>query len=205
MTKKHDKNIDKLTDSFQKLQTSTKPQFVANSIIYVDGQESEASSDEEYDSSDEDIFEDLDIEDKSTLPYRTYTIKTSKAKKTKGEDTYSTPIGFVEPKEVKTYEGAPNDRESTIVKPFLDNLYQNGFEQNSTVLINDTVSASLLLNRPLSLSTRKNNLLTKELQAKTESPITHNKFSIFWQFNWYDENNKIVEYDTVKTIDLFGN
>lgn len=77
-------------------------------------------------------------------------------------------------------------------------MYKNGFESNSTGLINDTVLASLLLNRPLSLSTRKNNLLTKELEAKTDSPITHNKFSIFWKFNWYDINNKIVEYDTVK-------
>lgn len=109
MAKKHDKNIDELTDSFQKFQTSTKPKFVANSIMYVDGQESEESSDEEYDSSDEAIFDDLDINDKSTLPYKTYTIKTSKAKKTRGEETYSTPIGFIEPKEVKTYEGAPNN------------------------------------------------------------------------------------------------
>lgn len=200
MAKKQDESIDDLIGDFQTLQTSTKPKFVANSIIYVDGQESDESSDEEYDSSDEAIFDDLDIGDKSTLPYRTYTIKTSKAKKMVGQEIYSTPIGFVEPTEVETYEGAPNNRESTIVKPFLDNLYQNGFEQNSTGLINDTVSASLLLNRPLSLSTRKNNLLTNELQAKTESAIVHNKFSIFWKFNWYDANNKIVEYDTVRTF-----
>ena len=204
MAKKHDKNIDELTDSFQKLQTSTKPKFVANSIMYVDGQESEESSDEEYNTSDEAIFDNLDIKNKSTLPYKTYTIKTSKAKKKVGKEVGkevdSTPIGFVKLADVKTYEGDTNDRESTIVKPFLDNLYKNGFESNSTGLINDTVSASLLLNRPLSLSTRKNNLLTKELEAKTDSPITHNKFSIFWKFNWYDKNNKIVEYDTVKTF-----
>ena len=200
MVKIQDKSIDNLIDDFQKLQTSTKPKFVANSIMYVGGQESEESSDEEYDSSDEAIFDDLDIKDKSTLPYRTYTIKTSKAKDNAGQEVYSTPIGFVKPTEVATYEGDTNGWESIIVQPFLDNLYGNGFESNSTGLINDTVSASLLLNRPLSLSTRKNNLLTKELQAKTDSPITHNKFSIFWKFNWYDKNNKIVEYDTVKTF-----
>lgn len=147
--------------------------------MYVDGQESEESSHEEYNTSDEAIFDDLDIEDKSTLQYMAYTIQTSKAKDNAGQEVYSIPIGFVKPTEVVTYEGAPNDRESTIVQPFLDNLYENGFESNPTGLINETVSASLLLNRSLSLSTWKNNLLIKELQAKTDSLIAHNKFSIF--------------------------
>lgn len=200
MAKKQDKSIDDLNNHFQKLQTVTKPKFIVNSIVYVDGYESEDSSDEEYDTSDEAIFEDLDIEDKSTLPFRTYTTRVSQSKKKAGQEIDSTPVGFVKPTEVKTYEGTFNTQKSIIVQPFLENLYKNGFEPNSTSLIEDTISASLLLNRPLSLSTRKNNLLIKELNAKTESPIMHNKFSIFWKFNWYNKNNKIVEYDTVKTF-----
>ena len=52
MVKIQDKSIDNLIDDFQKLQTLIKPKFVANSIMYVDGQESEESSDEESSSND---------------------------------------------------------------------------------------------------------------------------------------------------------
>ncbi len=200
MAKKQDIIIDKLVDGFEELNVSKKPKFVVNSIVYADGEESEESSDEEYDSFDRGLFDELNIRDRSTLPYRPYTIKISRAKKKLGEEVYSTPVGFVVGADVEAYDGVPAERYSTTVKPFLKELYKSGFESGSTSLIEDTVSASLLLNRPLSLSTRKNNLLTKELQAKTESPIIHNKFSVFWRFDWYDTNNKVVEYKTVRTF-----
>lgn len=198
MAKKQDKNMDGLLQEFEELKVSSKPKFVVNSIIYADGEESEESSDEEYDSDDKDLFYVLDISNRSTIPYRPYTIKVSKAKKTSGKEVLSKPVGFVDDTDVKIYEGVPNKRESTIIEPFLEELYKSGFESGSNGSIEHTVSASLLLNRPLSLSTRKNNLLTKELQTKTESPITHSKFGIFWKFDWYGANNKKVKYETVR-------
>jgi hypothetical protein len=58
----------------------------------------------------------------------------------------------------------------------------------------------MLLNRPLSLSTRKNNILIKELEYKTESVIAHKKSGIFWEFNWYQKGSTKVGYDTVKSF-----
>ena len=150
----------------------------------MDGKNSEDSTDEEYDFCDEADFKKLDIENNSTLPYDTVKL---------GEDIQG--LGFVEPTEVQTYEEAlekdrkakstnlsqafldlnienrptlPYHQASKIVKPLLDKLVKSGFEKNPPRIISDTASVSLLLNRPLSLSTRENDLLRNELLAKTD-------------------------------------
>ncbi len=172
--------------------------FIVNPIMYVDGDESDESSDEEYDSSEELQFAELDTGDKLTLPYHPFRITKSKAGKIK----ITTPVGFIKGQEL--LEVAPNIVEelgkSTVVQPFLDNLYNTGLESEDDGHIEQLVSASICLNRPISLSTRKNNLLTKELNAQSESPIVHSKFGIFWEYKWYDAENSLVEYNVVRTF-----
>ncbi len=202
MAKKQDINMNELLQKFEELEVSPKVKFVVNPIIYADGEESDVSSDEEYDSSEELQFDELDTGDKLILPYHPFRIIESKANAAIGEKRISTPVGFT--KGQKLLQVNPNIVEelgkSTVVQPFLDNLYNTGLESEDDRDIEQLVSASICLNRPLSLSTRKNNLLTKELQTKTEGPITHSKIGIFWKFNWYSANNKIVEYKTVRTF-----
>jgi hypothetical protein len=108
--------------------------------------------------------------------------------------------GFVNSEDV--LQRTPNNLViSTVVQPLFDKLHKQGFEQNSTDSITDTVSVNLLLNKPLSLSSRKNNLLVNELNSEIDNPkIRHNKFGIFWKFNWYDKSNKIVKYGVVRTF-----
>lgn len=194
-----DESVDDLIDDFDGLGVSSKPKFIANTIIYGEGEESDESSDESYDSSDK-RFDELDTQDPHSFPYRTFRITKSKAKKTKGEYKFSKPVGFVEEGEVAPTDTDYSARKSVVVQPFLDNLYKTGFEDESKEFIEDTVSASIALNRPLSLSSRKNNLLHKELQAKKESPIEHKEFGVFWKFNWYDSSNSVVKYDVVKSF-----
>lgn len=174
------------------------PSFVLNPIIYVDGEESDESSVEEYDDSDKIVFDELGDEI-SDYPYRTFTIKKSKAKKIEGELVKSKPIGYVEQGSIEDILQEEGD--SATVKPFLDKLYEGGLEDQEESKIEDISAVSMALNRPLSLSTRKNNILKKELKSYTvDHIIQHNKFGIFWKFKWYDVNNKVVKYDDVRSF-----
>ncbi len=162
--KQKDEFVDDLIDDFEELGVSSKPKFIANTIIYGEGEESDESSDESYDSSDE-RFDELDTRDLHSFPYRTFRITKSKAKKTKGEYKFSKPVGYVEEEEFPTTDKDYSTRKSVVVQPFLDNLYKTGFEDGSKESIEDAVSVSVALNRPLSLSSRKNNLLHSHLMV----------------------------------------
>lgn len=196
--------IDKVNEvSLNKISTSitnNTPKFVINPIIYVDGIESDDSSDEDYNSLDEKLFTSLDTQNKNELPFRTFKITESRAKKTVGEDKFSKPVGFLgEKKEnIEVVNFNTQISKNSIAQTFLDKLKEEGIEEESDIKIEDISSVSILLNRPLSISTRKNNLLIKELESRTESPIIHKKTGIFWEFNWYNNNNKIVKSETVR-------
>ena len=164
--------------------SDTKDLALDSIILVEEGEESdESSSDESYDSSDERQFVKLD--NLRSLPYRTFKFGTS--------------VGSVKQEDILSTDGnSSSETTSVVVQPFLDKLSENGFENEWDESIKDTVSVSIALNRPLSLSTRKNNLLHKELQATTKSAIPHRKFGIFWKFKWYDSSNKEVDYEDVK-------
>jgi hypothetical protein len=192
-----------LTDSINKLKIGHPPKFVVNPIIYVDGEESDESSDLSYDSSDEEIFDALaEPISKNNLPFKAFKVTKSKAKKTQGEEKFSKPVGFLseKPNDLKVNYIKTEEPTSTIAQGFLDNLHKTGIMAGSQEKIEEVVSVSMLLNRPLSISTRKNHLLTKELDSTTKSGITHLKIGIFWEFTWYGPNNKKVSYSEVKTF-----
>ena len=246
--------------------------FVVNPIIKVDGNESDESSSEEYDSSDEKDFDDIGEKVRS-FPYRTFTINKT------GEELLK--LGSLNNKVVSNL----STNALAVAHEFLHRLHSSGLENKYGISekIEDVVSVSMLLNRPWSISTRKNNLLKKKsdktskklvpttqisLSGKTEKSVntteksvssaeksvssseksvteteksvttteksvtrTENsvttteksvttteksatttekpvftnqlkadKFGIFWEFQWYDKNNKKVKYEKVKTF-----
>lgn len=187
-------NVDVLTDKMGEMKVTSSPKFIVNTIMYVDGTESESSSDKEYTDSDKKMFAKLgDLTHKNNLPYRSSKVTKNGTKS----------IGFVKNQQVSIdVEDLEKDPPlSKYTQPFLDKLYSEGVEKNAQVKVSEIVSASILLNRPFSVSTRKNNLLKKELYSKKDDhPITHKKFGIFWQFTWYNKQNKEVSYSEVKTF-----
>ncbi|MHB9147984.1 MAG: tetratricopeptide repeat protein [Candidatus Amoebophilus sp.] len=74
---------------------------------------------------------------------------------------------------------------STIIQPYLDKLSEGAF--NSPASINlERISVSFALNRPRSLSTRRNRALYRELEATADSAIKHRKFAFFWDYPWHN-------------------
>ena len=207
--------IGQVTSSLKQTTIKSQPKFIVNPIIYVDGQESGESSDEEYNPSDEKRFDQLDCSNKETLLYRTYTKTkkwTKKIKKkqkvSKEEYSFSKPVGFVKVGSEKnkvlvkleSFNSKEDKKSEGAVQKFLKLLSDTGVEKDSEDKIEDTVSASMLLNRPLSLSSRKNNILTKELEYKAESAIAHKKSGVFWEFNCYTKGKTEVKYEDVRTF-----
>ena len=92
--------IEELVENVSKLRLNHQPTFVVNPIIYVDGEETDESSDEEYDSFDEEIFDELDDTiNKNNLPYSTFKITKSNAEKTKkGKINFLSLWGFFQVK-----------------------------------------------------------------------------------------------------------
>ncbi|KAM9979795.1 hypothetical protein ACTFIZ_006047 [Dictyostelium cf. discoideum] len=93
--------------------------------------------------------------------------------------------------------GKKYNRSSTM-SPLLDKIYKGVPDKNSTEKIENTVYLSAALNRPLSLSTGKSNILIKEMNAIYNSPIIHNKIGIFWKFCWVSHGNCRANYENVK-------
>lgn len=155
--------------------------FVINPIAYASGIESPTSSD------DSDV-EHFTFDSDEPFPYSTTSHKNPKK-----------PNGFV-PKKPKILAPKNDDSgvKSQILQPLLDKLQATGLEPPSRQAIEDIASMSMCLNRPLSLSTRKNNLLKKELAAEADSPIKHLKFGVFWEFQWYNQKGKKVQYSEVQ-------
>ena len=168
--------------------------FVVNPIIKVDWTESDNSSSESYNSSDESSFNAFK-ENAQSIPYRTFKIRVRKKKKCR---KYI--VGKVNDKKIVL-----SDKALAVAQSFLNKLHSFGLENNEDSLekIEDVVSVSMLLNRPLSISTRKNHLLEKESVSTTKKLISNIKvkaFGHFWEYQWYDTDDRKVEYKTVKTF-----
>lgn len=204
---KYTENIWQEIQKFKKIVESKNlaelPKFVINTIAYVpdradtmDGD----SSDEEYEG-DKDFLGYTRETSKFTsgFPFRTYKIETKKVKG-RDETKYSQEVGSLIKEEIKLQkkESYPV---SNVVKPFLDKLLEGGFEEHESDKLDYLVSVSIGLNRPKSLSSRKNKPLEDELNSNTNDvPIRHEKFATYWQYKWYDKDNKPVDYKTVKTF-----
>ena len=189
------------TGNFNIKDNSQKPGFIINTIMYVSGEESETSSDEEYNERWGKYLEKFDENDKYKFPYSTFRIETTKTKKGKDKDKIIKFNGFVSEK-VKLLSNSEKNTiqvKKTSVGDFLEILHTSGLKGIDRENIKDTLAASICLNRPLSLSTRKNNLLKKEFKASSETAlITHDKFALYWSIPWHDREGNLVEYDKVK-------
>lgn len=172
------------------------PKFVVNPIIYVDGDESSTSSDEEYSSSDEKIFNNLSKV--GDYPFRTFKI----SDKT-GDIIKHSNLGFLENSVGKVVENLSNNA-IEVSKEFTDKLQSSGFETDDPLPNRSHFySVSILLNRPLSISTRKNNLLKRKMNFEPSSwtkPFNVELFGVFWEFQWYDQNNRKVNYEKVRAF-----
>jgi hypothetical protein len=169
-------NLESTTNSASKYNIRNKSaKFVVNAIIYVNGKESDESSDDEslppehkYNpATDEERFDKLVFNDNNqrNLPFRSFIVNKNRAQNGGNCEKFSNPVGFLERREVANL----SNNALTITEKFVDKLYESGLEENNNENIQDVVSVSILLNRPLSLSSRKNGLLEKKGNYKSTS------------------------------------
>lgn len=177
------------------------PKFVINTIAYVPDKDDTMAGD----SSDEECDHRFSYQNQTDgkryyyLPqqlnhlsfFKTHTTQIKKGKSSKSDE-----LGSFKGRELNIQQ---NDTlPSTVVQPFLDKLEFQGFEKADQHKLDSTVSVSIGLNRPNSLSTRKNNVLKNELNSKLESNISVKKFGFYWEHNWYDPQGRYVNYETVR-------
>ncbi|NDA89971.1 MAG: hypothetical protein EBY20_03570 [Alphaproteobacteria bacterium] len=173
--------------------------FLVNVPMYIPASDMEGDSSDE---SDDDTFTEdqfnFDIEDRFSLPYRTFNIREKVNKSKKKEKIIENRVGnlILDDLDLQLDQIKPK---ATLSKTqvFLDLLEDTGFETQDKDHLGN-IRVSIGLNRPKSLSARKNDNLDKQLQSKEESIIIHNKFAFFWDIPWTDDSGNPVELDTVK-------
>ncbi len=174
--------------------------FVVNTIAFVphpkvlDGESSDDETDGKFSESDFDF----DPTDKTSLPFRTFRIKKKDAESKEDEEEetkYPTKLGKVSDVEEEFLKDS-GEKASVVVQPFLSQLKAEAFVDDDIERLAD-IKVSIGLNRPKSLSTRKNKILTNELESKVDSTIEHEKFGVFWNYSWYNKDNKSTTYDKV--------
>jgi hypothetical protein len=163
------------------------------------------------DSSDEEAGEDFKKKHSSTklsdIPYRvahrkekttrkkssTPKVKKEKISKVKKEK------GYVP--DTKEAEFLKDDKSgpSHVVQPLLKKLTDHGTEPGDCEIKN-IVSVSFGLNRMLSLSTRKNNVLKRELGSEVNSEIRYEKFGFFWECQWVNSKEERVSHAEVRSF-----
>jgi len=178
----------------QKEESHTK--FVLQVPMYVSVPEDDMngySSDESEDGRFKGKF-DFDTSQPTSFPYRTFDLPTKKSSK-----------GPIE-KRVGTLKIGEEDLELDPNKPkaldsksqeLLDLLADTSFEEQDKDHLSD-LGVVIGLNRPKSLSTRKNNSLDKQLQIEETSDIIHDKFAFFWNMPWTKQNGNPAKYDEVR-------
>lgn len=201
--KKDDDTVSVLIERVNNLTIAASSQtkvvkFLVNVPMYIPASDMEGDSSDE---SDDDTFTEdqfnFDIEDRFLLPYRTFNIKEKVNKNKKKEKVIESRVGNLTLDNLDL-QLDPTKPKATVSKTqvFLDLLEETGFETQDKDNL-DNIRVSIGLNRPKSLSTRKNDNLDKQLQSKEESIIIHNKFAFFWYIPWTDDSGNPVELDTV--------
>lgn len=140
----------------------SRPSFVVNAPVYV-------SADEESDETDTEIDETTKFaqEDFNNPPFFIHPEKRG-----------SVAI-LIEPSQVQI------NASSSLINSLCNKLEQQGFRNpNAQQQASDYVVANFGLNRPRSLSTRKNNLLIKECNNKVTTLIQCRVFGMLWDLPW---------------------
>lgn len=192
-----------------KIHNQNHVKFVLNVPMYVPVENTdELSSDLTDDGTfSEDLF-DFNSDDTSSLPFRTFDIeeqkKVSKSKKTPGKVTKKQVIksrtGLLKSEDAgdrdEEFDQNQSSADYSKSHEFLKLLTDTGFDAGLQDL--SIIGVAIGLNRPLSLSTRKNDSLKKELHKTEKSEINHRISAFFWDMPWTDEYGNIVEYKGVK-------
>ena len=175
--------------------------FLVSVPMYVSDSDTEGESSDEPDiyTFTEDQFN-FDIEDKFSLPYRTFKIVEKKNKSKKMEKKTEKRVGNLTLAD-SDLQLRPIKSKATVskTKVFLGLLEKTGFERQDKDKFGN-IRVSIGLNRPKSLSTRKNDNLYKQLQSEEESIIMHKKFAFFWNIEWTERSGNPVNYDKVKNF-----
>ena len=232
--------VSDLTKQTNNLAITTKVvKFLVNVPMYISDSDMEENSSDESDDGKftEDQFN-FNIEDKLSLPYRTFNIVEKRKKNKKKKIIIQKRVGFeltnLDQNETEAtvskaqhfldlLEGTgglglsnPNgnlnldgldlnlnqkETEATDSKAkiFLDLLEKTGFERQDKDNLGN-IGVSIGLNRPMSLSNKRNKSLIKQLICKEESDIKHNKFGFFWGMNWTDKSGNPVKFGTVQSF-----
>ncbi|CAF0848599.1 unnamed protein product [Brachionus calyciflorus] len=179
MEKKVEDQIDQLSKPKRSSDTNQNCSFIVNTIISanLDKESESESSDDDLDSESFDF--DFEAKNVEQYPFR-------------ADDSGDIIIPL-------NLNISQNQNESKIILPFLNKLESTGLEIDSRENISDLISCFIFLNRPLSLSSRKNNILIKEFSANTQlSGIKHKVIAGFWSIIWKDKYDNIVDYSRVR-------
>ena len=187
--------VSDLTKQTNNLAITTKVvKFLVNVPMYISDSDMEGDSSDEPDNGTfaKDQFN-FDINDKFSLPYRTFNIVEQ------GNITLKR-VGK-KPSDNLDLELYPKIPEASVSKTqvFLDLLEDTGFERLDKDNLGN-IGVSIGLNRPMSLSNRRNKNLIKQLKCKEESNIMHDKFGFFWDIEWTDKSGNPVKFDAVKNF-----
>lgn len=203
----HKNEISTLTKQINNLTINSQSQtvkFIVNVPIYVltdiDGDSPDESDDNTFI---EDQFN-FDVKDQISFPYRTFDIKEKINKSKKKEKSVLKKViehrvGSLTQEDLDLPLDQAKLKVATVSKSqtFLDLVKDTGFEaQDKDNLSN--IKVSIGLNRPKSLSTRKNDSLKKQLHSTENNADMHEKFAFFWNISWTDNTGKPVEYCKVK-------
>ncbi|AIF81164.1 hypothetical protein I862_03005 [endosymbiont of Acanthamoeba sp. UWC8] len=184
-----------------------KPNYLINTIAYVPYHEEdleELSSDEELDGEFTEEMFNFNPGNLETMPYRAIKTLPKNQIQDKLEDASAGTLlrGNVPIKKERIKEhDLLSDKypKSTVIEPFLQKLAEQAFNDPNESNQN-RFAVSFALNRPRSLSTRRNHCLFREMSIQVGSEISHEKFGMFWDFHWYDSNGKPVVYHIVRSF-----
>lgn len=160
-----------------------RPSFVANAPVYVPSNDESDETDSETD----DTFE-FTQEDFDNPPFSI-----------NGEKRGTVAIL------IKAPHIQSNTVQPSCIQPLCDKLSQHGFvEPHAQQQAIECVSATFGLNRPRSLSLRKNKLLKQELNKKITTHLHYRVFGMLWDFPWMkkkaDGPFSISSYKEVKSF-----
>lgn len=208
-----DKSVDVdtpyLSTQLEKLKINDQShiKFILNVPMYV----SSANIDElsSPDTTDDETFEEdlfnFDVNDKSSLPFRTFdindTVRISQSKKTPGKEIIKHRTGSLESDDSENrdelfVQGNKSEEYSRAHK-LLELLEKGGFDEADKDYIGN-IGVSIGLNRPYSLSSRKNSFLEKELHRNEKTIIKYKKAAFFWDVLWTNKAGDKKEHDDVQ-------
>lgn len=91
-------------------------------------------------------------------------------------------------------------KKSGLLNRFLTKLRDNGFKWYDERKMSH-IRVSVALNRMQSVSSRKNQTLSVEVDddvVDDDIGVQYSKFPLFWNCQWYDQNNNVAHYDDVR-------